>query len=314
VKRVLGLEKLKAKYKSYESRRQLRSEYDVFLADDRIVTYLPQVLGKVFYQISRTRPIPVSLEGKREDAVDEHGNKRRKLSEGGTKVVRAEPQVVAIEREIERALQCALVHLAPSTTTAVRVGTSGMKSEHVCANVEAVVEGLVGRYVPGGWRGVRSLHVKGPETVALPLWVAEELWEGEEEVLEKAPASQQVLGGSGKKKKRGLLVEEGARIEVPGPDGRVRVLEGPSEGSAEADALNVTNGKKRKSVVEEEVKTDEKAEKEARKAALKRQKEVAKNAASNDLTVTEKSTLAANVNGIVKKPTKKSRVKADDLI
>ncbi|EGP90681.1 uncharacterized protein MYCGRDRAFT_103105, partial [Zymoseptoria tritici IPO323] len=60
VKRVIGMEKLKAKYKSYESKRQLFGEYDVFLADDRIITYLPGVLGKVFYKGGSKRPIPVS--------------------------------------------------------------------------------------------------------------------------------------------------------------------------------------------------------------------------------------------------------------
>lgn len=314
IKRVLGLEKLKAKYKSYESRRQLRSEYDIFLADDRIITYLPQFLGKTFYQISRTRPIPVSLEGKREGVIDEQGNKRRKLSEGGTKVVRAEPQVATIEREIERALQCALVHLSPSTTTAVRVGTSGMEAEHVCANIEAVVEGLVKRYVPSGWRGVRSLHIKGPETVALPVWVAEELWEGEEEVLEEAPASH-LAGGLGKKKKkkREFLAEDGAIIEVPGPDGKMRVLEAPSKAAEESDSLSVKAGKKRKSVEGEDAKADEKAEREARKASLKRQKEMAKTAATKDLAVTKKSALTTN-GDIVKKVIKKSRMKAVDLV
>ena len=35
------------------------------------------------------------------------------------------------------------------------------------------------------WRNVRGLHVKGSNTIALPLWLAEELWTDEGMVLEK---------------------------------------------------------------------------------------------------------------------------------
>ncbi|EMC96628.1 hypothetical protein BAUCODRAFT_42475, partial [Baudoinia panamericana UAMH 10762] len=184
IKRVLGLEKLKARYKSFESRRQLLGEYDVFLADDRVITYLPQVLGKVFYKGGSKRPIPVSLEGKRQN-VDEQGAKRRKLSEGGTKVVKAEVKPQDVAREIEKAASSALVHLAPSTTTAVKVGRATMQPEQLQANVEAVVQGLVQKYVPQQWRNVRSVHIKGPNTAALPIWMAEELWADEQDVLDE---------------------------------------------------------------------------------------------------------------------------------
>ncbi len=46
VKKVIGILKPKANYESHEAKRNLCSEYDVFLADDRILWILPKLLGK----------------------------------------------------------------------------------------------------------------------------------------------------------------------------------------------------------------------------------------------------------------------------
>ncbi|KAF2213312.1 hypothetical protein CERZMDRAFT_5502, partial [Cercospora zeae-maydis SCOH1-5] len=183
IARVIGMEKLKSKYKSYESKRQLFSEYDVFLADDRIITYLPTVLGKVFYKGGSKRPIPITLEGKRQNIL-ENGEKRKKLAEGGSKVEKKDVRPEDVAHEITKALGAALVHLAPSTTTAIKVGKASMTAEQVQANVEAVVTGMVEKYVPQQWRNVRAVHVKGPETVALPIWLTDELWADEHDVLD----------------------------------------------------------------------------------------------------------------------------------
>ncbi|KAK4506035.1 hypothetical protein PRZ48_004000 [Zasmidium cellare] len=276
--RVIGLEKLKSKYKSYESRRQLRDEYDVFLADDRIVTYLPTVMGKVFYKGGAKRPIPISLEGKREN-VDEKGNKRQKLSEGGSKVTKKEARPEDVAREVQKTLNSALVHLAPSTTTAIKVGVASQSAEEVQENVQAVVDSMVETYVPQKWNNVRSIHIKGPDTAALPIWLAEELWTDEQDVLEEAPKAN-----VGKKRKRGALAEAAANestIEVPGPDGQMRKLEKPSSKRAKEEVERETEpipAKKRKSEAKEDVeaKAAEKAEKAARKEALRKEKESAK--------------------------------------
>ncbi|KAK4544490.1 hypothetical protein LTR36_004061 [Oleoguttula mirabilis] len=312
IQRVMGVEKLKTKYKAYEARRQLLGEYDVFLADDRIITYLPQVLGKVFYKSGSKRPIPVSLEGKRQ-SKDEQGNKRRKLSEGGTKVVKTEVKPTDVAHEIERALSSALVHLAPSTTTAVKVGKASMEPAHLQENVEAAVAGLVERYVPQQWRNVRSVHIKGPNTVALPIWLADELWENEQDVLDEAPPVKEKT----KKRKRGALAEaadEPATIEVPGPDGQMRTLENPAKRKKNVDDAEPATkpAKQQQSDSAEEIaaKAAEKAEKKARKEALKTQKEDAKKAAS---TVTVTKTAVA-LSGDGKKVAKKARTKAADQI
>ncbi|KAK4631950.1 Putative ribosome biogenesis protein [Fulvia fulva] len=269
--RVIGMEKLKSKYKSYESKRQLLGEYDVFLADDRVITYLPTVLGKTFYKSGTKRPIPITLEGKRQ-TVDEQGNKRRRLAEGGSKVTKDEVKPKDAAHEITRTLGCTLVHLAPSTTTAVKVGIASQTPEQIQANVEAVMDAMVERYVPQKWKNIRAVHIKGPDTAALPIYLTDELWADEQDVLEEAPKAN-----VGKKRKRGALTEasENEVLEVPGPDGKMRTLEKPASKKKSLE-LDVAPKKKRKSeeVDEEaEAKVAEKAEKKARKEALKAQKD-----------------------------------------
>ncbi|PWW74828.1 ribosomal protein L1 [Tuber magnatum] len=156
VKKVIGVSKLRAKFKSFESRRLLADSYDLFLADDRVICMLPAIVGKTFYSRSTKVPIPLSVS-----------------------------PVERLQREVDNCLKATYLHLNAAASSSLRVGLSTFTPEMVGENVSAVVErvveggkgvGKVG--VPGGWRGLRSLHLKSPESAALPLWLAQELCEG----------------------------------------------------------------------------------------------------------------------------------------
>lgn len=60
VNKVIGVSKLRAKYKPYEAKRQLCASYGMFLADARVVTVLPKLLGKSFF-LKKKQPIPVDM-------------------------------------------------------------------------------------------------------------------------------------------------------------------------------------------------------------------------------------------------------------
>lgn len=196
ITRVIGISKLKARYKTFETRRQLLDEHDVFLADDRVITLLPKLLGKIFYGGSK-RPIPVSLEPyKQRDAA---GKRQAAPTNPDTKSI-APPAQVA--REIERTLSCAQVHLSPAATTSVRVGLANFSPEQVADNVEAVVNGMVEKFVTKGWRNIKAIHIKGPNTMALPIWLADELWVDEGDVLEDEEAKKALELASQKNRKR----------------------------------------------------------------------------------------------------------------
>lgn len=214
INKIIGYSKLKARYQSFESRRQLLAEHDVFLADDRIIMRLVTTLGKTFYKSSK-RPIPVRIaeiekvDGKR---VKKDPKKKPAKDEEKNASV-ASPLIVA--KEIERALNCASVQLAPATTAAIRVGTAKFTPEQLAENIEAVVKGLTDKFVTKGWRNIKAIHIKGPNTMAMPIWLASELWVDETDVVEATPAGEpRAIEGAKNSKKRKSIGDEEKLLEA----------------------------------------------------------------------------------------------------
>lgn len=53
ISRVVGVTKLKGKFKPFEARRLLLKENDLFLADERVIPLLPGLLGKKFFEAKK---------------------------------------------------------------------------------------------------------------------------------------------------------------------------------------------------------------------------------------------------------------------
>ncbi|KAJ5716023.1 uncharacterized protein N7483_013204 [Penicillium malachiteum] len=205
IDKVIGFSKLKARYQSFESRRQLLAEHDVFLADDRIITRLVPTLGKVFYKSSK-RPIPIRIaEIEKVDGKRVKKDAKQKPAKEDKSAAFATPLIVA--KEIERTLSCAAVHLAPSTTAAIRVGSSKFTAEQLSENIAATVQGMTDKFISKGWRNIKALHVKGANTMAMPIWLASELWVEDADVVEQAETSA-IEGKNSNNKKRKSLGEE----------------------------------------------------------------------------------------------------------
>lgn len=216
ITRTLSIKHLKSATKSFEERRALLAAHDIFLADDRIVTLLPRLLGKTFFATATKRPLPVRLAAAspptQVSAKETSPPKPTITNADGTKEHSiAAPKQVA--RELERALASVPVYLTASTTTSIRAGTTAQTGAEVAANVEALVVALAARFVPQGWRNVRALHIKGPRTPALPIWLADTLWVDDGDVREE----MMDVGGSSKRKKLTDGSEE-AEKALPGQE------------------------------------------------------------------------------------------------
>jgi len=264
------LSNLKSKYTTFESRRKLFAEHDTFLADDRIVTYLPGILGKVFYKSGSKRPIPVSIAGERDR--DEGGKRIKRdpadslrAKENKEDHSRGVGMAAAVAKEIERALASALVHLAPGTSTAIKVGISNQPAEEVAANIDAVVNGLAERFISKGWRNIRAIHVKGPETLAFPVWLASELWVEDEDIKEVKPEFGAKKRAEKEKKKQKLLNGSVEAIEAAPVEG-TKKRKADSTTKTDEDAA-LKHAKKKRKAEEKEKETA------ARKSRLKKQKE-----------------------------------------
>lgn len=228
ITRVIGVTKLKVKFNSYDTLRKLRDEHDIFLADDRIITRLPQILGKTFYKSSTKRPIPVKLEAEKPRDTDGKRIPSTKAKSSADKTTNSESTAArarstkSMHAEIERTLNSALLSLSPSTCTSIRVGFASWPAAHIAQNVASLTDQIIARWVPKKWNGVRAIHIKGPETVALPIWLTTELWINESMVLEDKPEETNTIGGEGSyasQRKEKRKADRMAKQEL-GPDAK----------------------------------------------------------------------------------------------
>lgn len=186
IHRIIGFSKLKARYHSFEAKRQLRDEFDIFLADDRIATRLVGELGKTFYKGSTKRPIPINLA---QTNKDENGKRIKATLPRTTNpkdekaALVASPTIVAAE--IERAMDCVPVSLKPGTNVSVRIGLASFTPAQLSDNMKVVVEAIIKKHVVKGWRNVKSILVKSPTSTALPIWLADDMWVDEERIIKE---------------------------------------------------------------------------------------------------------------------------------
>ncbi|TKW05252.1 hypothetical protein SEVIR_7G164000v4 [Setaria viridis] len=83
--------------------------------------------------------------------------------------VPVDPSDPAWAESAREAARCVELQVEGGTCRAVRVGHGAMAREEAVENVVAAVEAAAA-CVPRKWRNVRALHIKSPESVALPLY------------------------------------------------------------------------------------------------------------------------------------------------
>ncbi|KAK6343456.1 hypothetical protein TWF730_011045 [Orbilia blumenaviensis] len=171
---VIAPSKLKTNYKTFEARRQLERSHDIFLADDRIIPLLPSLLGSSIYRRSAKVPIPIKISKIEPPAKDAEAPKSKQQADAGK-----------LQKEIERAITATYFVLAASASQSVKVGIRAQSPEEVAQNVTAVMEHLTSKVVKAGWSGVRAVHLKAAETVALPVYLAERIYDDEDVLTEE---------------------------------------------------------------------------------------------------------------------------------
>jgi ribosome biogenesis protein UTP30 len=174
---VIGVDKLKKKFKSFEQKRQLLNDYEIFMVDDRVIKIVADFLGKTFYQSKSKRPVPIRLTAGA--YVDKTAKKDAKEPQGVVGTAQG------IAKEIESALNATYLSMSASANTSIRVGKLSMTAQQIKENTAAVVAAIIPKHVEQGWRNVRALHIKGAATKALPIWLADELWISDAQVLDE---------------------------------------------------------------------------------------------------------------------------------
>ena len=204
ITQIIGLTKLKDRYKTFETRRQLLSEHDIFLADDRIVNRLPALLGKVFYKGTSKRPIPIIVaQSDRKQDQSQEEKKAKKESSANLKTP------LPFAKEIEKAIDCVPVSLRPGTSLAVRAGLASFEPHQLAENVSAVVASVIEKHVVKGWRNVKSIHIKSNQSTAVPIWLADDLWTEPADIAAIEAATEGSDDQQGQKRKRNPATTKG---------------------------------------------------------------------------------------------------------
>ncbi|KAJ9478331.1 Ribosome biogenesis protein UTP30 [Pseudozyma hubeiensis] len=139
ISRVVGVTKLKGKFKPFDARRALVQDHDLFLADSRIVPTLPNLCGKVFFD-AKKHPITVNLAKK------------------------------GLEEELASAISATTFLQNKGSCTTIKIGYMAKHSpEQLAQNLMAVIPAVLSR-VKGGWENVNNIDVKTGNSAALPVW------------------------------------------------------------------------------------------------------------------------------------------------
>ncbi|KAJ7083005.1 ribosomal protein L1p/L10e family-domain-containing protein [Mycena epipterygia] len=138
ISRVVGIEKLKGKFKPFEARRMLLKENGLFLADERVVPLLPKLLGSKWFE-AKKQPIPVCLTRK------------------------------DLKGELERAISSTYMNQNQGTCTAIKISIVSHKPSQVLENLQAALPVII-KSIKGGWDNVQSLLLKTNSSAGLPIW------------------------------------------------------------------------------------------------------------------------------------------------
>ncbi|KAJ3608147.1 hypothetical protein NHX12_025197 [Muraenolepis orangiensis] len=139
---IIPYKLLKTEYKSFESKRRLLGNFDLFLSDGRIRRLLPSHLGKNFYK-NKKDPISVDLQSKQ---LTRHLNS----------------VIQGIRIKINNKGPCCMAS----------IGHSGMTSEEITDNIMSAVKTVVEKSHTKG-PVMKSIHLKSLKSVALPIYTAD---------------------------------------------------------------------------------------------------------------------------------------------
>lgn len=158
LQQIVPLSALKTEYKHYEKRRQLYSEYDLFLVDDALLNSMPTLLGKVFYGNGNTKiPLPIRV-------TSTSNNK--------------EFSITTIGNQLNKCLNSTFFLPPVGVNISVKIGsiTSDFKKNQLVENLEDVLSHF-------DKDSLRSVMIKTDLSPSLPLYYAEKLY-NDEDVLE----------------------------------------------------------------------------------------------------------------------------------
>ncbi|XP_063691942.1 ribosomal L1 domain-containing protein 1-like [Bolinopsis microptera] len=141
VAKVIGVGKLKKKYKELEAKRILCDSHDVFLVDDRVLPIIPRWFGSYFYRKGKA-PVKVNLKKKN------------------------------LKQEVESCTRSYMVaNLGKGNNLSIPCGRVSFDNELLSENLHSALNELCANVRPG-WKNVKAVYLKTESSVALPVYSA----------------------------------------------------------------------------------------------------------------------------------------------
>jgi len=164
IKKVLGLQSLRTKHKSFAQKRVLLDRFDVFFADDRILPMLSKAIGGKFFE-KKKQPTPVKLSRKE-----------------------------ALPFAVQKCLSSTFMYLSAGTCVTVKAGNTAMPPSKLIANIQSICSNVPSN-VPRKWSNIGSISIKTSASVALPIYnkTPEEL----EQIMKLAKDEKQIIAQKG---------------------------------------------------------------------------------------------------------------------
>ncbi|XP_049868909.1 ribosomal L1 domain-containing protein CG13096-like [Pectinophora gossypiella] len=190
VKTVIPMRQLRVEYDQYELKRRLLTQHDFIMVDSRILSHVSHILGKMFFK-KHNMLIPVRINEK-----------------------------TSLKKDIDVGLRTAMLRLSEGATSTIIVGHTGMPQKAVKENILSLVQQFHTKF-PGGEANIRSIALKLPLSLALPLYVT------------LRPSNTVVPPKLHHQKPKNFTVLEDELSTIPGstvrvaPDGTVHVKRGP---------------------------------------------------------------------------------------
>ena len=258
IKKVLGLQSLRTKHKSFSQRRELLARFDIFFADDRILPMLTKALGGKFFE-KKKQPIPIALTRKE-----------------------------ALPFAVQKNLKSTFMFLSAGTCVTVKAGNTGMSETKLLENIQSIAQ-VVPEKVPKKWSNIRSVSIKTSNSVALPIYnkTPQELEEimrlakeeskqafenAEEEKIEK-PSSKKKKASTPLAKALKKQSSEQVEAVIPSTSGKKKKRDAESaieEKESSADSTTGTKKKKSESSVEKAPKSSKKTKTDDKEANTKK--------------------------------------------
>lgn len=169
--KILPFQELYKEYKTYDKKRQLLKSYDLFLADDGVITNLPSILGKTFYQTYKA-PIPIKIVS---STNLKSSDKKKQFS------------IETAKNKINQVLNSVSYLLPVSSNITIKVGNvSKLSKQENLDNLLLTLNHFEdSKFNNKESNAIRAVYLKLRSSPALPLYYDETLYLSESDVVEK---------------------------------------------------------------------------------------------------------------------------------